>query len=513
MFEQISHRGLAETVASVILATPHKYEPDLPRITCIRPEYTQAILERIRGDESVKLHRWSFGLSVCEATLQDNEVRSVGTWTATRRTIAGFLEFGLNYEEFELTNEHLLRIRDLLLILLNDPDPNELTDQPPEGHSGYQDPTSVSLYAVRARALSNLIIWAEKKAEFDQDCLRASLDKYMDSVQSFDPIVEEALTEKLDRNEDPSHAVHSVYGHHLFRLFELDSGWVERHIDEILPEEDTETAIGYYIASWDSYITYHWYWHPDLEFLRPKYERAIYNLSQGSVTKSIGPADPVSGLAAHIADEYLRIGYDFHSTSGSENLLRLLYEEGTPSAWGGVAWLFWRVLDDNPENRKTQWPKIRLIWEWRAEQAALKNYPSEFADEMKYFAFMIPAIPEGESMNSILPLLRSLIPYITQSKYRCPEWDAVEKYLASEVDQNPVKVIHLYLEMFTRKPPLVYNQKSPERRRIIETAAADTRARNDAIRLIHLLGQQGNYEFQDIYERYENQFTYRSEPE
>jgi len=427
-----------------------------------------------------------------------------GSWVEVRRAILHLIELGLNNEQHRPPQELLPRVRDILLTLLDDPDPDAETDRPPEGYFEHEDPATVAINAVRSRALLSLIEYAELRARLAEEEHKPAHEGL--GPKRLEPVVQEALARKLNRQEDPSWAVHSVYGRHLFRLFWLDQEWAESHINEIFPEREDEDSIRYYTAAWDSYVVYHRYWHPDLELLRPKYERAIHNLGRGHVTKmhaGVGP--PETGLAIHVAGEYLRTGYDLRSPAGTHNLMRSLYQIGTPQARSGVSWFFWRILE-NPNDREMYWPKVRAVWKWRVEAAAATNHSVEFDDEMQGFALLLPAVPKSETIESLWPLLEASLPHITRSEHKTREWDAFEKYLAAEVDRDPVKVIGLYRRMHELSPRHQWYRVSEEATQIIEKAARNKSAHGDVLALIDLFARKyDNHQFRCFYEQLERQ--------
>jgi len=499
--QRVSLEGLASVTASVVVTKSSEYVLYLVNMTQINPKFSQAVLERIR-DGKPPLEEWTFGLELCEALLRNHTVRVAYDWLEVRRNMISILELGLEHPNFNLSEELLFRIRDLLLLLLDDPDPDEEVDRSSEGYLGFQAQHTIAINAVRPRALSSLIKYAELKASLSEKTPSSFAGE--ERQKHIEDVVLEALTKKLDRREDSSWAVHSVFGYHLYLLFSLDREWGEQNLNSIFPVGDEEESIRYYIAAWDSYVSHHRYWHPDLEVLRSRYERAIYNLGEGRITHEMGGISPATGLAIHIAYEYLRSDYDLLLPAGPGNLLRLLYEKGTSDAHTGVTWFFWRILEDQPQKREVYWPKIRTVWEWRAMQAKTTNFADDYGDEMRQYAFLLSSIPKSETLVSLQPLLESLIPYITKSQYRTHEWDAVEQHLAEEVDRDPCGVIRLYHEMYRLKPPFDFYRATEESHKIIATAAANRTACRETLSLISLLAQQGNHEFRDVYERHKD---------
>lgn len=503
--ERTTYRGLADLVAKVILAAPQRYAEELAQVILFRPEFPYALLNRAREEKSATSEAWEFVIRLCEILLEDQTVRSdisrmfEVSWVDVRRAVVHLLQLGLNNEQHRIPDRLLPRVRDILLVLLDDPDPDAETDRPPEGWFGHEDPAAVAINAVRSSALLALVEYAWLRARVAEETLQEPHSEGP-GPKRLEPVVREALTGKLDRRKDPSWALHSVYGHYLPRLFWLDQEWVETHIDLILPEGEDEDSLRYYVAAWDSYVIFNHFWSPILKLLRPRYARAICNLGRGLVTRT--HLDPGRKLAIHVASEYLRSDYDLRLPAGPQNLITLFFHQAPPQARGDVPWFFWRVLEENLTNLDTYWPKVRAIWEWRAKEASAASHSTDFDNEMERFAHLLLVAPEHETISSLWPLLEALLPHITRSERRGGGWRIVEEYLAAEVDRDPVRTIQFYRLMHdsTVRKPWHYTREEP--RKIIGKAADEEDARHDALSLIDLLARHDIHQFRDIYDRY-----------
>ena len=504
--EQTTYRGLANVVANVILAAPKRYEDQIASMILLRPEFAYVLLNRVWESKPATSEAWEFGIGACEMLLADQTVRNdispafETSWTSVRSEIVRLIQLGLNNQQCKIPAHLLPRVRDnVLLVLLNDPDPDEVADRPPEGWLGHEDPATLAINRVRPRALLAVIEYASLWAQTAKETGEEPHAEESGSMR-LEPVIREALTKKLDRLEDPSWAVHSVYGRYLPRLFWLDQEWVETHVDQIFPEGEDEDSVRYYVAAWDSYVIFNRFWLPLFELLRRKYERAIQNLGKGWVTKT--HLEPERGLAIHVTWEYLRSEYDLNLPGGSQNLIKLFFQEAPPQVRGHVPWFVWRVLEDNPNEVETYWPRVRAVWEWRAREASAANHSIDFDDEMEWFAHLLLVAPQHETMVSLWPLLEALLPHVTRSERREEGWLTVEKYLAAEVEVDPVRAIEFYRLMHDQAPQRRWYYTREEARTIIEKAAADKNARHQALWLIDLLARRGNHQFRDIYDRY-----------
>ena len=500
--EMLSYRGLANVVASVVIADPLRYGDDLATIALHRPEFASSLLRAFREDERAKDAPWGLMIDLCKKLLADDVVRQDmsfavdGNWIDVRRSIIWLIELGLRNPERAISAEHLPDVRGILLALLDDPDPAE--EPSPEDWTELKDPATGALNYVRPSALRVLVDYAAFRARLKAESAQVS-EPEGPGPKRLELDVGKALTRKLDRSKDPSWAVRSVYGHHLAMLYWLDQKWVELHIDQILPEGEDDQSTWLFVAAWDSFIGSNRFCPPMLEILRPKYRRAIHNLHRGYVTHS--HLMPDRGLAIHLVWEYLRSDYDLNSPTGQQSLIATFFKLAPPEARGGPAWWLWRIGEENPSEFEKHWSKVRFLWEWRVHEASAANHSTDFDEEMRWFAHLLLVVPARETMTSLWPLLEGLLSHITRSKYRNIGWDSVEKYLSVEVERDPVRAIQFYHLMHDQltEPRRYYPE---EARKILKTAAACSHSRQEALSLIDSIFRSGDRQFLDILERY-----------
>jgi hypothetical protein len=239
-----------------------------------------------------------------------------------------------------------------------------------------------------------------------------------------------------------------------------------------------------------------------LELLRPKYVRAINNLSQGYTTQT--HLNPAQGLARHIAWEYLMGDYDLRSPAFHESLIFFFYQNTPADAASNLAWFFWRVCADNKEQRDRYWPKVRDLWEWRNEIAIIANNSSDFDQEMKHFANLPLHAPASESIVTLRPLLDGLLPHITRTSEVNLGQDAIEEYLLQEVSRYPVETIDYYQQIrdSVALPHWFAFSHGEKLRKILETAAAAPSSRQNALNLIQSFPRIGIHKYDDIYYKY-----------
>lgn len=500
--QPVTHAGLAQSVAHLIATDIGKYTQHLHAIARQRPEYAYAILEELIRMAGAGSLLWDLAISLCQQLLADEVIRLdtangiSADWTTVRLSITRLLRAGLERDERVMPLQYLPRCRDVLLLLVDDPDPDPQSDNPPDGALGHGDPATVALNHVRPTAMSDLVVYALRATQSDENALQQAGP----GPQRLDPLVREALTRRLDRREEKSQAVHSVYGRYLPHLFWLDKQWVEEHIQDVLPSGEDEESRRLYAAAWDSYVIYNSPRGNMLPLLRPKYERAIHNLALGYVTMT--HMQPVQRMASHILAIYLYSDEPLTGNGEQQSLIRMFFDEAPAEARGSLAWVAWRTCEGSPSGLAHDWPKIRALWEWRVQEAIAADHSADFDVEIGWFAHLLPLAAKWETIVELWPLLEGMLPHITRSVHQRLGREPVEQYVRVEVERDPVRTIQLYRLLHDQEAESLLTYWSAVRREIIEIAAADERSRRDALALIDTLSQRGDYQYQDIYDRY-----------
>jgi hypothetical protein len=498
--EQESYGALGQQVGEVILSSLETYQDHLLAIASIRPEYAVGLLKHPSKNQIDATALWNLRLNVCERLLQDEHIRTdmdwsleEGGWISFRRAAIDTLEKAVTEGEKGFPDEFLPRLRDLLIILVDDPDPSLESDRPKDGWLGHGDPLTVAINHNRSEALYSLIRYSLKIARKDPG-------QKGFGPQRFERSVKEVMTHKVNKNTEPSFAVHSVFGREFNGLFWLDQAWVVSNIDNIFPPGDDDESIAFYIAAWDSFIVSDARIFAEVfQYLRPKYERAIDNVSKGYVTKS--HLRPVEHLANHLVAEYFERDYDIRSIEGQQSLIAKFFNVVGPEARAEAAWALGRKCNQDRDKIDKFWPRAKSLWHWRADVASSAGHSTDFDREMTGFASLLHAAPQVESIVSLWPLLEGLLPYIGRSKTFDRIWHILQEYLAKEVSRDPLRTIRYYRLMHDQlKAPVFYY--ADEAKVILEAGAANKEAREDTWKLIDKIARSGLTQFNHIFETY-----------
>ena len=518
--EEITREGLGQVVAAAALADLPAYSVVLSEVCATHPDYAWRVLWQAseRGkDGKFTWEENNILLGVCEELLQRPDIAEAMTrtsrssWRDVRQQIIQVLDQVLEAEE---DARQLARVRDLLIGLCDDPDPDLESDRPKAGWVGHGDPQSVAINHVRPSSLASLIIYAHKCAGFRDDG---------PGPTRIEPVVLKVLTQKL---QDESLAVRSVYGRYLMLLYWLDKSWLEAHLEDIFPKENDELSLWKYTAAWDSYVIFNQSLNPKLfAQLHSYYVRAIEILRLGYTTKT--HLQPVRGLAAHLIYDFIQ-----QSRSGqvprSGTLLYALMDSASGEERGQIAWMMWRQLKDESEKDKQEkvewdtskgdrkdptnfknevslinselWPIARTLWQSRLEEAASQNFPADFDKEVGWFTALLEFIPGEETIESLWPLLQMTLPYVSSTGYRHQTWEALETFLVQQVHRDPKRVIEFYTQMYEHVPERIW--KDTAARKILSATVVMPVTRDLALTLIDSIARKGDLRFKDIYDRY-----------
>lgn len=506
--QRVTSRGLARTVADVMLGDLEKFGDYLFSVARMRYEFADALFDRLTNTDLYPVP-WESKVSLCERLLGDETVRTDlsrrhdGGWVGVRQAMLRVIETWFDESKHPVPADYLPRVREVLLLLTDDPDPQPEDERPEEGVYREKNPSVIAWSHVRPSALSTLIDYARYRAWLLQQAAGGG-DPAGPAPNRLEPVVRETLTRKLDRRADPSPAVHSVYGRWLPQLLWLDQEWLEAHVEQIFPEGDGEEAKWLYAAAWDSYMRFsETVSIARVEMLRQKYERAIDNLSKGFVTRT--SPQPARKLANHLFIKYLHADYELRSPAAQDSLIVKFYARLSAPQHADAAWVLWKLCDVNRDRLDDYWPRARALWQWRVDAASSANHPADFDDEMSWFTLLLKIAHGRETMTSLWPILEGILPHVARPGTRHHGWDEVEEYLAKEVERDPVNAIRYYRLMHTYRAESAwafFGDKDADK--IIETAADSEEAEQEALDLIDLLGRHKNYRYMEIYNRRAN---------
>lgn len=484
-----SFGALGGDVATLIFSDLQKYSGVALEIVSIHSAFATAIIYARSSKDVGDMDLLDLKLRIAQALLSEGEIRTSleatprGHWVGFRFALVGILKKLVSDFESDLSEAQLSKISSLLLTLCDDPDPDLESDRPAVDWIGHDDPLTVAINHVRPEAVLSFILFANR--------LQAKRrDSQPDQLRSFDTATAKIFGRKVARHSEPSLAVHSVFGLELERLYWLDKDWVIENIPEIFPESTDEEAIRFYIAAWDCWVANHRVPKELFELLRPQYERAIDNISNGYVTRVF---NPIKGLANHVLLDYQLSEVAVSSAEGQESLIAKFFNKTLPDHRGEAAW----ALGARTHRHKEEWNRARQLWQWRSDVASSLNFSSDFEPEMEGYSNLLLAAPASETINTLWPLLQGFLHYLSDKKRWDRIWHNLEEFLAGQGGRNPREVIRYYSLMHDQlsQPRPHYETVS---RTIIETGARNKISREETLMLIDKLNRRGTYDYRTI---------------
>ena len=482
--ERESYGALGREVASLIFGDLERYQSIVTEIASMHAHFATAMLNS-QVPEDIFPSALEVRLGLCERLLGEERIRTRldegpdGRWVYFRFAAVQLCKELLVKGEDQMFMQYQERIRDLLLTLSNDPDPDLEVDSPTKEWFDKHDPLTVAINHVRSEAILSLIYYAARIAREN-------------GGRNLEGPVKDLLSTRVSGENDASLAVHSVFGRELNRLYWIDKEWVVNHIDQIFPTGDDEKSIALYVAAWDSYVLSTPSLYLELfSLLRSRYTRAIENIGKGLVTRT--HLRPVAGISHHLLLEYQLAKYQIKSAEGQESLIAKFFTETLPEHRGEAVAAMSERLHQHPE----EWSRTRELWSWRLEMASIANHTSDFKSEMDSFSDLLQSVPSTENLTTLWPLLEGFLPYLGDAEDWSRIWHNLENYLAKEVVRNSGAAIRFYNLMHERLAGVkdYYGDKAEK---ILRSGSSNASSRTETLLLIDKLVRKGNYQFKSI---------------
>ena len=372
------------------------------------------------------------------------------------------------------------RLADLIGALSTSPDPTVEG----EGREANLDPATLSLNSVRGMAMHcalSLALYVERIARSEADAVP--------HTPRLDNRVQALLERSLDKEREPSLAVHSVYGWHLPRLHYLDPQWVRGHLDNVFPAKQDQAV--YWRAAWEAYVSFNAVYEPLFILLVHFYQRAAQELG---VERPGGQLrTPVAErLAQHILFAYLHGLVDIQSNDG---LVRTLYDRATDEVRGRAGFWLGKALEQfAPKVDDRPWERLYDLWIWRVNEAVDHAAERAFTDEISSYMRWLPHVPLNLAQLEV-PLFQS-IPFVKEGFFRL----RLLEFAAKWATEHPLIAVRL-LERTLPAQEWGFSTLAVESvRSILGTAASskDEVAREVAVRVINDLGERGDFRWKEF---------------
>jgi len=492
---QVNIRGLSDAVASLLVMYPEQYKLLYKRLPEAPPSVSASlfILAREQCKKGIEVPRKQL-LELAYSTAEIIYTEGTSNWNednfGARIAAIQFIYEALSVNDF-LPIEFISYIETIVLLYLQDSNPDEDHDNPPEGYVGHGDPITQALNTIRPIALTCLMVIIRKRLDI--------LENGSSKENLLTKQIKETFESKLDKSKDSSWAVHSIFGQYFALLTNLDWDWIHSKTHLIFPLDVSGESLRYFTAAWEAYVIFT---NPSgklLYTLSSQYLYAIHLLSEGKTTKT--HLNYVSRLSEHLLLDYLWSPYDLMGEQSENKPLVLLFSLCNHEIRSRVIWTLWRMLDPNlPDQWNKFWKNIKAFWKWRINEASLSSYPHEFKDEMEEFSHFPIIAPRSESIGSLWPFLEPLVQFAGDFRV----WRNLEEFLADRVEEFPDKTIGFYLYLHEHSPESEYgfHHYGEESDKILYTAVRNDSSRRDALKVIDIIFRKGNDRYRELYEEY-----------
>ena len=369
-------------------------------------------------------------------------------------------------QEFEL-------IRSILRNLLENPDPSKNKENEDDW-----DPATRSLNTVRGKAMHALIQYAKVIDKFSKEEAEANDRKH---VPMLDKFAKRQLEKRLDRNNEECYAIHSVYGWYTPLFQYLDHDWVSSNIEKIYPEKNE--LLSYWLSAWDAYIGFNNLYKDVFALLKPQYKKAI-NLISKSENETLHFSRQKS-LVEHLCYAYI---YGLIDLKSGDQLLNSFFGNANDDLRGHVA--FWLSKAFGELDLDRDHPVWKRMWKlWKARVNSSENDDRSYKNEISEYMRWIKNVPL--SFEEIEPILQETIEYLEDGYH----FRLVLDYLVLHCENNPYKTVLLFHRLLRRKGEAWFSIDDADAGKILRTAvkSEDDKAVNQAVLVINLLGEQGDF--------------------
>jgi hypothetical protein len=508
-FDEPNQEGLADALKAAVVSAPGHFAPIATQLLGpdIPPVYTYHALWGFREAWKESDFDWKPVLELCDRVSQTREQESdsgeppdmmPGYWMTkyanARSAVADLLEAGVLRDERAIPAELLPSVRDILLVLANDPNPSPEYEQRRIADGVSYGVLTIALNTVRGKAIEALIQYAlhvARTGSQEQEQPTQPRSRMEDEVKG-------KLTEKLDKQVDSSLAVHSLFGKYLPNLHYLDEEWLASNLERIFPRRP-EMA-GYWEAAWDGYMFRGDFFGSLYErMLKPYYRYALEQIALGEQGRA-GSEASRGRLAQHLAALYWR-GIETLEDNDSLAVLFFNLAPGDLRAKFidslGVA-----LREARPAADSDEWLRASTLWEARfrtiGEEIVERGVqPTGHFAELGAFVRWVPFIPEN--LESFYPMIR--IATLASNDGAVNE---LIEFLASVAPNHAPFTVSLLEELLkqSHRGPwfLRAGRTAGHVRTILEaaTSSGDAGAKSCTERVVNLFGTRGDERFRDL---------------
>lgn len=480
-----SPQGLGRELSSVVAEEPDRFAKDALMFQGLDPTYIRNLVfgfaEAVKRD---KVFDWEPVLKLCKWVVsQSREItgrrvdpmQADPDWGWARKAIADLLSSGFEDRARGIPIRLRQEVWGVLKPLTEDSDPTPDHEQRFGGSN--IDPVTLSINTTRGKAMHAVIryaLWVLRHLEKEPN----GKDRLTKGLSEM-PEVREVLEAHLDLTKEPSLAIRAVYGQWFPWLVLLDPDWARNQAPRIFPQEPEKRV--FLLAAWNAYIMFCRPYDNVLEILRPFYDMAAdqISVSHGEARR---PPDCDEKLAEHLMVFYWRGKLSF------KDPLLVKFWEKAPDALRAHAIAFvGQALKQTEGGVSAEiLDRLKRLWERRFRTAKKSQNSSDFERELSAFGWWFIS-GKFEAKWALDRLFACL-----QIAHKAEPTHMVLEALAEKSKDLPLEALQcLRLIAEGDKQGWELYASRDNIRRIIQLSLGNTKAKQEAERLIHYLGSRG----------------------
>ena len=496
-FRTPSREGLAQVLRTEITNRLEEFvensslfiRDDLPFI--YHENYLRALDDAIKAGLQIRITKT---LELCEFILdmhEDNfeKQQYESGLSHAKLAVAHFLEQFLRTKEPYADKEALDRIGQIILLLGKEEDDSYLDKKVDEQNPNELDTRTLntnldaatqSLNSIRGVAMHCLIsfaLYSERKRKDDGG------EKDTPVMVS---LAKNSLTEKLDKNIEPSLAVHSVLGWYFPQLMYLDKAWSTENLERIFPLR--QEGLQYWIAAWSAYVRFSDVYNNVFPYLIEHYKIAIELLPQQK-TQAYDRID--ERLSEHLLKAFL---FDLIDIESEDELLKSYFEKSSDEVRAhGIFWLSQVLGKQKPSVDDKVWIRIWNLWQWRVDEVSKAEDNDKYQNEITSYSRLLENVPI--ELDVLRPVLSQMIKFKDDGYFTV---FLILNYLAANAEKHLKDAVDLLLEVIQKKQLLYLADGDRENIRFIFEQVKnidDVEVKQKAVEIINILGERGDYEW------------------
>lgn len=436
-FMEASPEGLSRAISGMVEQNPVKYAVEANKFKLSAPTYVNGI---ISGFEQAlrknNLFDWQNVYDLCRWVVgQSDEIderydisiddEADPDWGWTRKSVASVLDIGLSNDEYGMSIDDKETIWNILIKVTRDPDPADTAESYED--SAFMDPATKAINTVRGEAIHAVKRYALWNYRIKTKEANGEKVKFSFSVDI--PEVKEVFDHHLNKENDPSLTIHSIFGQWIPHLLLMDEEWTKENISRILPDE--MEMEDYYTVAWDTYLNFCQPYDTVFIHIRDQYERAINRLENYSKKES--RRDPYERLCIHLMSFYFRDDSNEHRT---EELIDLFFSKAPDESRGYSLDYIGRILLKRKSIVDTKEFNIRMrkLWQRRFRFIRKQQNLHEYEGELTAFAYWFAS---GKfNVRWSLKIVREVLNMLISFGTGYGDADIIVKRLA-ELSDNP----------------------------------------------------------------------------